>query len=236
LTTLELISTIAVAAGSVISALALLAAVFSLILSQEAQRDVLRPIITIIEEELWLQMTPEGRVNLEKESQSTKQSNVGSGLASRIQGVIFGPDGDDPFASDRRLSLDLCKVLPAGASYEDSFSPGRTLVQGSSVVEERRRLLWWRRRKYTLWVPRELSERRYLAPSVPRIIARFTLTYHDVYGRKHASIYDLTELRAWQPVAFLKNIRYDLDELNRRDTEARRPRVVVPGAGYSVGP
>ena len=49
------------------------------------------------------------------------------------------------------------------------------------------------------------------------------MTYHDVYGRKHASIYDCTDQRIWIPIDYLKNIRYDLTELDRQDRVKRIP-------------
>jgi hypothetical protein len=44
-------------------------------------------------------------------------------------------------------------------------------------------------------------------------VARLTLTYTDVFGRKHASIYDHTDWHRWKFVVHLEDIRNDLEDI-----------------------
>lgn len=115
------------------------------------------------------------------------------------------------------------------------------------MIEEHWRLAFWRRQRNRLWVPRGLAGPRRLMEDQPQIIARLTLTYHDVYGRTNSSVYDLTALWAREPVTFLKNVSNDLGDLDRKHRIARRPRKApgqLPGAhqessmgqGSPIGP
>ena len=47
----------------------------------------------------------------------------------------------------------------------------------------------------------------------PRCICRVTITYHDIFHRKHASISDFIFLQGWQVVALLDDIISDLGDL-----------------------
>jgi hypothetical protein len=57
-----------------------------------------------------------------------------------------------------------------------------------------------------------------------------TLTYRDVYGRKHAAIFDHTVLKMWELVDYLPDITNDLADIER---EALRflPRNGAPRIG-----
>jgi hypothetical protein len=45
---------------------------------------------------------------------------------------------------------------------------------------------------------------------------RLTLTYSDVFGRKHAAIFDFTPQRRWELVAYLRDIPEDLADIEKR--------------------
>jgi len=47
-------------------------------------------------------------------------------------------------------------------------------------------------------------------------ICRVTITYHDIFHRKHTSIYDLAFQQRWQVVALIDDIENDLDDLVER--------------------
>ena len=66
---------------------------------------------------------------------------------------------------------------------------------------------------YTLSVPPERAD---------RFLARLSITYQDIFGRKHASLFDLSDRGIWVNVAFLTAIERDLADL-----DAARERVVV---------
>lgn len=44
-------------------------------------------------------------------------------------------------------------------------------------------------------------------------ICRVRITYHDIFHRKHASIYDLAFRQKWQVVALIDDTMNDLDNL-----------------------
>ena len=51
-------------------------------------------------------------------------------------------------------------------------------------------------------------------PDQPYILARITITYLDIFRRKHASIFDYVQhTSGWQLVEFLENIKEDLSDL-----------------------
>jgi hypothetical protein len=47
-----------------------------------------------------------------------------------------------------------------------------------------------------------------------RYAARLTLTYLDVFGNKHATIYDLTDENEWKFVADVR-VQRDLDDMDK---------------------
>jgi hypothetical protein len=52
-----------------------------------------------------------------------------------------------------------------------------------------------------------------LTQKEPKCICRVTITYHDLFHRKHASIYDLLFQQGWQVVALIDDITSDLGDL-----------------------
>jgi hypothetical protein len=48
---------------------------------------------------------------------------------------------------------------------------------------------------------------------LPHYIARIVTTYQDIYGRKHASIFDADDMGRLEQVDFLENISKDLRDL-----------------------
>jgi len=66
--------------------------------------------------------------------------------------------------------------------------------------------------KYAFNAPKQpLSSPNYSIE--PWCIGRVTITYHDIFHHKHASIYDLVYRQKWQEVAFVDDITSDLDDL-----------------------
>jgi hypothetical protein len=53
----------------------------------------------------------------------------------------------------------------------------------------------------------------FLPCSNPWYICRVTMTYQDIFHRKHASIYDLAFQQRWQVVALIDDIKNDLGDL-----------------------
>ena len=65
---------------------------------------------------------------------------------------------------------------------------------------------------YTLYAPLVPSAAERWQKGSPIAVARLTITYHDIFGHKHATIFDYMAWRQWRYVAFLRNIREDLED------------------------
>jgi hypothetical protein len=61
-------------------------------------------------------------------------------------------------------------------------------------------------------------------------VARLTLTYSDIFGRKHAALFDFTTEQAWENVAYLRDIPADLADLAAAH---RRQMVLLEAPPYS---
>jgi hypothetical protein len=128
--------------------------------------------------------------------------NIGVGPAFNIYGILFGP----PLNS-----------LPPHARYVvwnyPPLSPGEegdkiTLEQFTNLNSETTM------GGYPLYIPEDVDH--------IGIIARFTLTYHDVFNRKHASIYDYHAQYGWRCRGNFPNIEYDIRELDRQTRMTRQ--------------
>ncbi len=62
--------------------------------------------------------------------------------------------------------------------------------------------------KYSLNAPPLPTLGHLLNSNVSSHLARITVTYHDVFSRKHASIFDYIQYRGWQKIEFLPNILF----------------------------
>jgi hypothetical protein len=134
--------------------------------------------------------------------------------------VFFAPDDQLFEVADRRLTLTGHRNLAPGEDGIFEGRPGQTLVYGKSMIGPRWRLF---RNTYTLQAPPTPTPAQQSRLDLPRVVARLTLTYHDAYGRIHASVSDYTDQRIWRSEALLQNIPQDLGSLDRRDRRIRTP-------------
>ena len=67
--------------------------------------------------------------------------------------------------------------------------------------------------EYSLWPSSELTP--FGTTKRLKYAARLTLTYIDVFGIKHAAIYDYTALQEWKIVKHLR-VQHDLDDLHKQ--------------------
>lgn len=134
--------------------------------------------------------------------------NVGTGTALNIRGVIFGHKPTHLDEMDGFLkSLWFANPLPPGDPPVVALSlQGRPRFKGDSEIGNMHQTCIFYAPVRT---PEELNKG--LAP----IVQRLTLTYHDIFGLKHASIFDRTHLKAWEFVAFLPNIPKAIDDIER---------------------
>lgn len=122
--------------------------------------------------------------------------NVGAGVATNIWIAILPPasaEGGAQYVSR------LGSPLAAGSSPVKVY-----LGQGALLFRESDRL-----NEHSLSLPAEGSQGR-----GDHFLARLSITYQDIFGRKHASIFDLSDRGLWVNVAFVANVARDLGEIN----------------------
>lgn len=73
---------------------------------------------------------------------------------------------------------------------------------------------------YPLYAPAKPTREEQMLGGHYNIVARLTLTYQDIFERKHAAVFDYIDLYGWRCIALLVDIPRDLDAL---DDEARLP-------------
>jgi hypothetical protein len=133
--------------------------------------------------------------------------NGGTGVATNIWGVLMSPiSWSSIIPSQYHIRLPT-PLLPGAKSSEDPtdtmFKQGRTIFNSYEKIGE-----------YSLGVPEERAAEENIFKRRDRCIARLTLTCSDIFGRKHASIFDYTIWGEWINVDFLPNIEHDLGDMN----------------------
>ena len=154
--------------------------------------------------------------------------NAGNGPAFNVRSVIYGPE-DAAYGSGEGWQY-LADPKKAEEEREkhwhhwtvDAVSQGeekallytlagiftsKKFAQAKKVIETKDH-----QHRYAFNAPKQPLE----SPNVskePWCICRNTITYHDIFHRKHASIYNLIFRQGWQVVALLDNISNDLDDL-----------------------
>lgn len=163
--------------------------------------------------------------------------------------TVLYPSGLIPLAdpwhidwSQRTFELEICKLGPGmvdticGALLPPLSPKVKTLSERYYLwlaplfrPEESKRLVTMT--QAGLWFSQDTCIEGYTfaAPPVPSylemqggapyVVARLTLTCHDIIGGKHASIYDYHAFNGWQRVAFMADIPADIPDL---DAQARR--------------
>ncbi len=132
--------------------------------------------------------------------------NAGPGTALNIRGVVFGHKLTNPDEKDSFLrKLWFANPLPPGDHHVEALNlGGRPKFRGDCEIGNQHRTCIFYAPERTL---EELNKG--MAP----IVQRLTLTYHDIFGLKHASIFDRSYPQSWEFVAFLKEIPKDIDDL-----------------------
>lgn len=183
----------------------------------EAQYDLERPIL-VVEGELLL--TDSGRLDIDTHGPKQRfltLRNVGRGIATNIQGVIFMSAPDFPSISSyvqaanfHTFTLQLDRPLAPGERTEPlEYTPGGLEAPGDTAIDG-----------YTLWAP---AHNEIVRQGLPSRAARVTITYHDIFGRKHASRFDYTDQRKWISHRASKGIPEDLTDLQQRSRPALPP-------------
>lgn len=130
--------------------------------------------------------------------------NVGTGVALNIWGVL-APPKQLPQAP---YSFNSQAHFLQGEDAEVSFRIGQFhfFTESDKLGE------------YNLWPSDDLTQ--FNGADILRYTARLTLTYLDVFGNKHASIYDYTVAREWKVVKHFR-VEHDLEDMYKA-MEAKR--------------
>lgn len=175
---------------------------------KDAQLPVLMPVYQLVSVDLASRNStgfPKEQAGYDQNQPSVRVQvrNVGPGLALNIRGIVFGsrPPYEASSMTRRGHSQTFPAPLPAGGEYTNNWESGGAVVSGDRRIGP-----------HTLFAPTTppADEKR---RGVAEMVARLTLTYSDIYGRKHAAIYDLTETLRWVEVAYIPNIPQDLGDL-----------------------
>jgi hypothetical protein len=125
--------------------------------------------------------------------------NVGAGVATNIRMLALpaAPAPEDIYAYVCRLG----SPLPLnGGLVKVYLRPDATRYHEGESLQG-----------HALYLPAERAE---------HFLARLSITYQDIFGRKHASIFDLSHWGVWDHVAFLPYIKRDLAEIEAAQAPA----------------
>jgi hypothetical protein len=201
------ISGIAVAAATLLLAFATVASIAeSRDQAQFTQRSLNRPLIIPI--------------SLLKPADLSDQSmydidfrNVGHGVANNIRGLLMSTV-QEAASAPQKYSVRSPLPLAPGDTAPMRFSEGGTLLIHKDNI-----------RGVSLSLPQELVLEDGIPNAVDRrdrVIARLTITYSDIFGKYHASVYDYasvyghTKTEQWVSVANLDDITQDLVLIDKK--------------------
>lgn len=131
--------------------------------------------------------------------------NIGVGPAFNIYGILFGPPlitTPPKPPTDRYVVWNYPALTPGEAGDKITLEQSTNISSETTI------------NGYPLYIPDDVDHKG--------IIARFTLTYHDVFNRKHASIYDYHSQSGWRIRGHFPNIEHDIRELDRQTPMAQQ--------------
>ena len=128
--------------------------------------------------------------------------NIGVGPAFSIYGTLFGPPVNSQLLPMRYVVWNYPALTPGVPGDKITLLPGGHISSNTEI------------KGYTLYVPDDEDH--------VGVLARFTLTYHDVFGRKHASIYDYHSVIGWMSRGHFSDIEYDIYELDQQTPGAKQ--------------
>jgi hypothetical protein len=138
--------------------------------------------------------------------------NIGTGPALNIRGVIFGSPLNDTRDPQHVHDFTYGASILNGVLGDELGSWGAIKISGEASIDKKKR--------YTLYAPPALSSDQSLIPNNSIAVGRLTITYHDVFNRKHASIFDFVMKTSpatpeWRSVegGFFPDIEKDLHDL-----------------------
>ncbi len=140
---------------------------------------------------------------------TVKVRNVGTGVALNVWGVLLPPKQAETVDPPRQYCLRSHAPISQEDKDIDIYFLEEKIFRGDETIANRSETT----QQYSLCppslnLPQDSLDGRY------EYVARLTLTYRDVFARKHASIYDHTDRHRWKFVAHLDDIRNDLEDMH----------------------
>lgn len=198
----------------------------------QARYDESRPVLIITSDpqSIPVHQGDDTWMDWEKQSPPTLEvCNVGKGPALNVKSVIYGPEARAVTDSsgtwqywvgtkaeeekekhwyhwttdvvNQGENKELLYHLPSKIFGVNQFTEAHTFLESKE-----------NKNKYPFNAPKHPLERPNVSKERWRI-CRVTLTYQDIFHRKHASIYDLVFSQGWHVIALLDDISNDLEEL-----------------------
>lgn len=168
----------------------------------EMQYNASRPLLVPSTTDLSAQYVETEPLTFEWESDTTFVTiqNVGTGLATNIWVTLLPPMPE--LERNHQYVTQLGAPVPVQTEAFKIY-----LHRDVSSFEETDKI-----GEHTLYVPTERATRT--TDRSVSYLARMTITYQDIFGRTHASIFDLSDHGAWTNVAFLAGIEQDLGKID----------------------
>jgi len=204
-------------AGAIASFLAVVAAVgIALYSGRQAQKQIRasvlpRLVININGTTIW-QKRAGLYLDWSTNHHIASMKNIGPGPAFNIVSVIYGPESYPGEAGKPRIegpethwTLWSDDLLASGEQKDQQYN------LGASIFYKDNQWLKKGKKRYCLYAP-AVPDFRMQNP-LPCYIARIVTTYQDIYGKKHASIFDADDMGRLKQIGFLENIGKDLHDL-----------------------
>ena len=135
--------------------------------------------------------------------------NMGSGAAFNVISVYSPPLA---YVVNGELSYDAQDVYWT-SRLDLPIAPGDSVATAHIKGESFFQVSQKRIRKHTLNAPPEPLNGH--SQKEPMHLSRLVITYHDMFNRKHASIFDMVKDEGWKLIAFEEDIKEDLYDLRR---------------------
>jgi len=202
----------------------------------QARYDEARPVLIIVSspKTIAVQQGSECYLDWNQQPPVIEVCNVGNGPALNVRSVIYGPEAEAFAVTGSSPMSDGFVWQYLSDEKQKEEREKRWYHWESDVVRqgEHRELQYALAGNFSLvkfadtnkFIESKNDKRKcaFNAPKQPLAspnsgepwyICRITITYQDIFHRKHASIYDLAFLQRWQVVALIDDIVSDLDDL-----------------------
>jgi hypothetical protein len=171
--------------------------------SQQQRFDQHRPVVVPVGD---LALNQDDLLDWFAQGYDVHLQNVGGGAALVVCAVMFPPEGTfprDPLAQRYTLWREPA-LLPEELPQRFKLERGRTKMDGDARIGDHR-----------LYAPKRPTRDERTLGGQYNFLARLTLTYGDIFMRKHAAVYDYIDLYGWQCVALLADVATDLEDIDQ---------------------